>query len=123
MKGYRIGIGKGVIFLSLCFSFATPTFAEEAHSSYLDKTMRKLGRGAANVVTFPLELIRTPELIGRKEGYVAAMSAGLAQGLGHALLRGATAIMDVATFYMPFPGDFQPLVQPEFVYAHGDWSE
>ena len=84
---------------------------------------RKLGRGAANVVSAPLELIRKPFLVGQKDGGLAGMTVGVAQGLGAAVIREGAGLVEVVTFWTSFPNDFQPLVMPEFIYANGDWVE
>lgn len=97
--------------------------ADEYHpKGYLDGAARKLGRGAANVLTAPLELIRTPYFIGAQDGGFAAITAGMAQGLVAGVVRELAGIVEVATFPIPIPKDFRPLVKPEFVYAHGDWA-
>lgn len=96
---------------------------DEYHpKGYLDGAARKLGRGAANVLTAPLELIRTPYFIGAQDGGFAAITAGMAQGLVAGVVRELAGIVEVVTFPIPIPKDFRPLVRPEFVYAHGDWA-
>ena len=102
---------------------ASPVFAAEGAPSYTDDALRKLGRGLANIASCPAELIRTSELVGRKDGYVAALSVGLVQGAFRVVARGAVGIFEVATFYVGIPKGFRPIIQPEFVYAHGDWVE
>ena len=89
----------------------------------MDGALRKLGRGVANVASCPAELIRIPTLVGRQDGYLAAMSVGLLQGAWHMIQRGTVGLFEVATFYAEIPKGFRPLFTPEFVWAHGDWSE
>lgn len=97
--------------------------AEEHHpKGYLDGAGRKLGRGAANIVTAPLELIRTPYFVGQQDGGFAAITVGLVQGAVAGAVRALAGVVEVATFPIPIPKGFRPLVQPEFVYAHGDWA-
>jgi putative exosortase-associated protein (TIGR04073 family) len=103
---------------------AAPVAADEGSPSYMHGALRKLGRGVANAVSCPAELIRTPELTGRKEGYPAALSIGILHGAWNGIVRGVVGLTEVATFFVKFPkGDFDPILQPEFVYAHGDWAE
>ncbi len=94
-------------------------FAAEGQSGPL----RKLGRGVANIVTGPLELIRTPEMVGRRDGYYAALSVGLLEGVWRSFLRVAVGVFEVGTFFSGIPGDFEPAMRPEFVWAHGNWAE
>ena len=114
------GLGMMVFLVGM----AAPVFADESAPSYMSGALRKLGRGAVNVVSCPAELIRTPELVGRKDGYPAALSVGILQGLWNGIVRGVVGIVDVGTFFVEFPKqDFAPILQPEFIYAHGNWAE
>ena len=95
---------------------------ESLPRSYLDGSARKLGRGLANMLTAPLELVRVPTLLGEDEGGIAAVTVGIVQGLKASAIRGAVGAFEVATFFTPFPHGFLPILKPEFVYAHGDWT-
>ncbi len=123
----RLGWGARTAHSSLWLAvmvlgMATTARAQEEPSSRVIKSLRKLGRGMANLATAPAELIRTPELVGRRDGYVAAMSVGLVHGLCRVFLRGLTGAFEVATFAVEIPRDYQPLMKPEFVWEHGNWS-
>ena len=121
--GTRKGWTGWLCGVAMMLVWAAPALAEEASSSQTTGPIQKLGRGIANVATCPLELIRTPELVGRQQGYLAAMSVGLLEGAWRTILRGVAGVFDVVTFYAEIPKDFQPLVKPEFVWAHGNWTE
>jgi putative exosortase-associated protein (TIGR04073 family) len=108
---------------AILVGMAAPAFANESSPSYMAGALRKLGRGVANVLTCPGELIRTPELVGRKDGYPAALTVGIFQGVWRTVLRGVVGVIEVGTFFVEIPKDFAPILQPEFVYAHGDWVE
>lgn len=103
--------------------FSTPSAAEQtAQVGYWNGTTRKLGRGLANVVSAPLELIRTPYFVGHQDGGLSSLTVGLVQGVGAAVVRELAGIVEVVTFFAPVPKkEFQPIVRPEFVYGHGDW--
>ena len=94
---------------------------EVGPKDYWHGTTRKLGRGAANVLSAPFELIRKPFLVGQSDGGMAGMTVGVVQGLLAAVTREGAGLIEVVTFWTPFPNDFQPLVKPEFIYANGDW--
>ena len=109
--------------VGLWLAISPPAAAEEVHpSSYWDGIARKLGRGVANVVTAPLELIRKPYLVGEQDGGFAGLTVGIVQGVKAMVMRELAGIYEVATFMLPIPKEFRPLVSPEFVYAHGDWA-
>ena len=90
---------------------------------YTTGALRKLGRGVANLATCPLELVRMTTLVGRRDGNLAALSVGLIQGTWRTALRGLAGAYEVTTFVIPLPRGFKPVMTPEFVYAHGDWTE
>ena len=97
--------------------------AEDTSPSRSDAVLRKLGRGIANVVTCPLELIRVPSIVSRKDGYFAAMTVGILQGAWKTLVRAGAGVFEVVTFYAEIPKGYAPLVIPEFVWQHGNWVE
>lgn len=118
-KGWALLMGASVLVVGL----ASPGWAEEPSPSYADGMFRKLGRGIANVATCPLELVRTPTLVGRKDGVFAQITVGVVQGAWRTVARGLTGIYEIATFYADIPKDFGPLMRPEFIWAHGNWAE
>lgn len=108
-----------------CAIQALPAMAAEGEppQTYARGFTRKLGRGIANIFTAPLELIRVPTLVAHKEGGVAGLSVGIVRGAWSGLVREAAGWVEVLTFPIGIPRDFEPLVHPEYVYAHGDWAE
>ena len=106
---------------TLLLSLSAAVSAEEETGLAVKGRLRKLGRGIANVATCPAELLRTPELVGRREGYIAASTVGVAQGAWRVLQRGATGLFEVATFYAEIPEGYGPLMRPEFVWENGNW--
>ena len=108
---------------AITVGISTQAMAETASPSRADAVLRKLGRGIANVATCPAELIRVPTLVGRNDGYLAAMTVGILQGAWQTLVRGVAGIVEVATFYAEIPKGYAPLVRPEFVWQHGNWTE
>ena len=95
--------------------------AEEA-PTYVNGVTRKLGRGIANVATAPLEILRHPVLVDERDGRVAGLTIGLIRGAIWTVWRAVGGAWEVVTFPLPIPGGFRPVVEPEFVFAHGQWS-
>lgn len=93
-----------------------------AFNDYGKGATRKLGRGLANVATAPLELIRTPYFVEQRDGGLASITVGIVQGVGAVVIRELAGIVETVTFPIPLPKRFAPLIEPEFVYAHGDWA-
>ncbi len=96
----------------------------QAGEGYWNGSSRKLGRGLANMVTAPMELLRESYLTGSKDGGIAGATVGVVRGIGSTIAREGAGIVEVLTFYTPAPTpDFQPMIKPEFVFANGNWAE
>ncbi len=86
--------------------------------SYPEKVVRKFGRGLANIITAPLELVNQPlnslhrtQTAGVVPG-TTSLLVGIPLGVGWTVYRALAGVIDVATFPLPF---FKPLIKPEFV--------
>ena len=93
-----------------------PPPSQEENARVGPGRLHKLGRGLANVVTSPAELIRTPQMITREEGWSRGLGAGIPYGLWRTMLRAVVGVFEVATFYAEVPEGFKPLIEPEFVF-------
>lgn len=102
---------------------ADPASAEGGLASYANGSIRKLGRGIANVVTCEGELFRVTDQVWRQDGFVAASILGPLKGTWRTALRALAGAYDIGTFLIPLPKGFEPVMKPEFVFAHGDWAE
>jgi len=124
MMGKGTGLGW-LIGAAIGLMLSPSLAADEGQSTpppYWDGVARKFGRGVTNIATGPLELIRTPYLVSEQDGGLAGLTVGLAQGVKAMVVRELAGVYETTTFFLPIPRDFRPLVQPEFVYAHGDWA-
>lgn len=97
-----------VILIGL-FSMQSTCFAQNM--------LRKLGRGLANVVTGVVEIPKGVQETFYEEGPVAAASWGLIDGIYKFFARTLTGIYEVVTFPIPLPADYEPIVQPEFLFS------
>ena len=88
-----------------------------AAPAYCGGPSRKLGRGLANIATFPLEL---PNRIGQtheRAGLYEAMTYGFLEGIGMMVFRAAMGVYETATFLIPVPEGYEPVMKdPEFFY-------
>lgn len=121
-KRRRWGMALGAVALAVG-ALAVPVSANEGQAAYWDGSLRKLGRGIANVVTSPLELIRTSQAESYRHGYMEAMSVGLLRGAWRTIQRGVVGAFEILTFYAAIPNRFEPIMMPEFVFANGDWAK
>ena len=120
-----IRVGCAVV---LAAGLAAPAFAsgpeaaKEDRSGYTDGILRKLGRGITNIVTCPLEIPRTIQYVGLREGWGAGVTVGTLQGLWRTVLRAGAGVYEVVTFPAEAPKGFAPLMKPEFVFATETWT-
>jgi len=76
----------------------------------------KLARGLANVLTSPLELPRNVQNMTEEQGVLVGWTGGMAQGIGMTALRIIVGAYEIITFPIPFPEDYAPVIEPEFVW-------
>lgn len=76
---------------------------------------KKLGRGISNVAFGWLEFPKGIQDVGDQNNFIAAITWGPIYGLGRAVVRTVAGAYEVATFPVPLPQNFEPLVKPEFM--------
>lgn len=78
---------------------------------------KKLIRGVWNLCTFPLELFNRVDKVWRSRGPYQAFTYGLFEGMTMTLIRAAAGFLEVVTFPVPVPYDYEPyLNDPEFFF-------
>lgn len=103
-----------VIVLAILFTLST------SYAFGLEGPIRKLGRGTANILTCPLELVKCIGEANYEDGPVAALTYGFFRGMYRTALRGAVGIFEMVTFPIPFPKNYDPvLTDPEFFLSEG----
>ncbi|MFH0840264.1 MAG: exosortase system-associated protein, TIGR04073 family [Candidatus Omnitrophota bacterium] len=84
---------------------------------FAQNMLRKLGRGLANVATGAIEIPKAIQDTFYDEGPVAAGSWGLIDGIYKFFARTLVGVYEVVTFPIPFPADYAPIVEPEFLFS------
>jgi len=83
--------------------------------------LRKLGRGAANCLTFPLEFPNQVAKTSNIDGPVAAVTYGVVKGITMSIFRAVVGAYEVVTFLIPLPEWYRPiLTDPEFMLESWD---
>lgn len=78
--------------------------------------MKKLGRGLANCLTFPIEIPNQISKTNNCEGPCAAATVGLVKGIVMAGFRAVVGVYEVVTFPIPIPDCYAPiLTDPEYM--------
>ncbi len=93
----------------------TPAFGVGA-GEYAEGAGTKLGRGVVNTTTGWGEIPKQTYLGGR-EGFLSGVG-GFFRGIGLGVARTLSGAYEIATFWAPVPGGFQPMMHPTTVF---DW--
>lgn len=105
------GIALVVLFIML-IGASSILYAEDV----VPGPMRKLGRGLANVVTSPAEIVIGMGDATSKDGVAAGATWGLVQGLANMVKRMAVGAYEVVSFPIGAP-DYKPIIDdPEFLF-------
>jgi len=120
MRGeLKLIVAVGLV-LSSALLNAAPVRAELPETNTrAELSMRKLGRGLANLVTAVFEIPRKTTQIAEESGWMAGSTIGLAQGVWLGCLRAVTGAFEIITFPLEIPKDYGPLLEPEFVFEGG----
>jgi putative exosortase-associated protein (TIGR04073 family) len=78
---------------------------------------KKLGRGLANVLTGWVELPKNIYDTSVEENILSGLTMGLAKGVGMTIVRTGAGVYETVTFPFPIPEDYQPVLEPEFVFS------
>ena len=84
-------------------------------NAYAQDPIRKLGRGLANTLTGMVELPYKIQEVHEESGPAAAATYGVLKGLVDGIYRTLVGVYETATFFIPFPKNYAPIVEPEFV--------
>jgi putative exosortase-associated protein (TIGR04073 family) len=105
MKFFKKCLVLLFILSSVCF--APQCFAQDEQDAVYGNQsgpFEKLGRGVANLVFSPLELIIQPLDVAQVKGNIAALTYGVFRGVAMVVARLGVGVTDILTFYMPLPG-------------------
>ena len=90
--------------------------------AYCQDPIKKLGRGLCNVVTSPFELSEQIQRANNQDGPMAGWTYGLLKGIGMMGVRAIVGVYEVATFPIPLPKEYKPiLTDPEFIFEDKNW--
>jgi len=98
---------------------STASFAAEDNpvlNSDPGDALKKLGRGVANMLTFPLELPNQMTKINKSDGPVAALTYGFMKGCVAGVFRLIVGVYEVISFPIPLPEFYRPIMtDPEYM--------
>ena len=88
-----------------------------ASAGYAQSMAKKLNRGLTNILTGWFEIPNNMGDAFSKNNFASAFFIGLPKGCGMTIVRTGAGIYDTATFMLPFPKDYKPLLEPEFAFG------
>ena len=82
----------------------------------VDGMANKLARGVTNVATGWLEFPKQIRMTYQDEGLAMAMTVGPLKGMGMTLVRTVSGAGEALTFFVAYPGFFDPFFDPAYVW-------
>lgn len=76
----------------------------------------KAGRGVANLATGWLELPKQIYVTAAQDGAAKGILLGPLKGVGMTLVRTLAGVGELATFFIPYPGFYDPFIDPPYVW-------
>ncbi|MGD0016916.1 MAG: exosortase system-associated protein, TIGR04073 family [Verrucomicrobiia bacterium] len=107
---------KSKLFIGLVAVLLLGSLTVQADTDQTPKgnnALRKLGRGFANVL---FGVIEVPNQITKADSDLggAAIPYGVGKGFVRWIGRELVGVYEIATFAIPFPGGYKPVMKPEF---------
>jgi putative exosortase-associated protein (TIGR04073 family) len=72
--------------------------------------VEKLNSGLWNILSSPGEILSSVTEKRKGTGILAGTSHGLLEGLSRFIVKGATGIVEVGTFLVPWPNGYEPIL-------------
>lgn len=107
-----VSCGLCLVFVSLLC--VTPASASSSESR---NGFTKLMRGLINTTTGWVEIPKRIHETATTSGVPAGLTWGFLRGLGYGFVRTAAGLYEAFTFPVPAPPDFEPVIQPEYVFT------
>jgi putative exosortase-associated protein (TIGR04073 family) len=110
--------------LALSLFIAVPNAKADDIKSYeyasaeeiVDGMMTKLARGVVNVATGWLEFPKQICITTNEEGAAKGAGVGPLKGIGMTAVRTVSGVVEIGTFFLPYPGWYNPLFDPSYVW-------
>ncbi|MDA9101358.1 hypothetical protein N9K06_01635, partial [Omnitrophica bacterium] len=74
----------------------------------------KLKRGYLNIILSPIELAHEWSKVKKQNTLVPSWVKATGSGAAKMSVRALAGVYEMATFWLPYPANFQPVVEPEF---------
>ena len=125
MKFFNKSVFTGVLVAIILISVSDLSAQENDSDIWINKPLRKLGRGIVNTGFGALEIPIKIYDVNQDDGGLAAITYGLFKGLAFTIAREVVGVVETVTFLVPFPGcpddpmdvgwGYGVIMEPEFV--------
>ncbi len=105
-----------IVFSSASFADDLRQVEESSPQAVAGGMANKFVRGMANTATGWLELPKQIYVTCQEEGAAQGILIGPFKGLGMMLARTLAGVGEVATFFAPVPGFYEPFMEPDYVW-------
>ncbi len=92
------------------------TIDNSSPQKIIDGMASKATRGVANMTTGWLELPKQVYVTYKEDGPTKGVMVGPLKGLGMTVVRTLTGVAEFATFFLPYPGFYEPFFDPAYVW-------
>lgn len=82
----------------------------------VDAMASKATRGLANTATGWVEFPKQIYITVKDDGVAKGLFVGPLKGLGMTLVRTASGLLEAVTFFIPYPGFYDPYFDPAYVW-------
>ena len=106
-------LGGGV---SLAFADDFQTLESSSPQRVVEGMSGKMVRGVTNVATGWLEFPMQIYLTFKNDGIAKGLTLGPLKGVGMTVVRTVTGAAETTTFFLAYPGFYDPYFEPEFAW-------
>ncbi|MCH7504438.1 exosortase system-associated protein, TIGR04073 family [PVC group bacterium] len=91
--------------------------AGTAQDAWAQNAGSKLLRGVANIATGWIEIPKQMYQTSVDHNPLLGLTWGTVKGVGYGVGRTLVGVYDTVTFPIPIPSDYEPVVEPEYVFS------
>jgi putative exosortase-associated protein (TIGR04073 family) len=92
------------------------SFENSSPQEVVEGMSAKAERGLANIATGWLELPKQVYLASKEEGAAKGALIGPLKGIGMTVVRTLAGVGELATFFIAYPGFYDPYFEPGFIW-------
>lgn len=106
------------LFIFLAVSIFFQSFVFSAELAAPGTAARKFQRGLLNIALSPVEVSHELDKEKKRDTFLPSWMLGTLRGSFFAAGRALTGALETVTFFIPFPGHYGPIIEPEFPSDH-----